>query len=320
MGQCHCNFMDKNRFDELHVKLNSPNDPNDFKVDFDAHCKLGYGEGKRPFQDAFFGIGPPRLNNCYLFSVFDGFGPNLQAAHVVRNYLERYFEERVIRISACSNEYEVIDFFQDALAAAENLLKEDGLDYSLDGTCCCFAYISEKKCIILNLGNCQAYLYRRDNTKVKPIKLCKAHDLANDAEKQRLLAANAKFRERENKTAGRIYMDGTQPGITATRALGGFKYKKILISEGEIETMDLDERDLFIVIATDGLWDVMNPEEVGEFVLLHEEKEGTAEDLLDLAGERWKNINEDKRTYIGIGDEPEVMEGGDDITAVITFL
>jgi len=320
MGQCHCNFIDKTRFDELRVKGIGPNEQNEFKLEFDAHCKLGYGQGKRPFQDAFFGMGPPRLDNCYIFCVFDGFGPNLQAAHVVRNYIELYFEERVKRISACSSEFEVIDFLNDALVAAEDKLLNDGFDYSMDGTCCCFAYISEKKCIIVNLGNCQAYLYRRDNTKVKPIRLCQVHDLANNAERQRILSGNAKLRERENKKGGRFYIDETQPGITATRGIGAFKYKKLFIAEPEVETIDLDERDLFIVMATDGLWDVMTPEEVGEFVLLHEEKEGTAEDLLDLAGERWKIINEDKRTFIGIGDEAEVQDGGDDITAVITFL
>jgi len=66
----------------------------------------------------------------------------------------------------------------------------------------------------------------------------------------------------------RVWADDEGPGIAMTRTLGDLQAKKIgLISEPEIESIELNPvTDKFIVIGSDGIWDVMTSAEVVGFV------------------------------------------------------
>ncbi len=56
----------------------------------------------------------------------------------------------------------------------------------------------------------------------------------------------------------RIWADDEGPGIAMSRTLGDLQAKKIgLISEPEIQHIELNKQDKFIVIGSDGVWDVM---------------------------------------------------------------
>ena len=61
-----------------------------------------------------------------------------------------------------------------------------------------------------------------------------------------------------------------------TCSLGAFIAQKIFISEPEIQHRELEHDDQFIVIGSDGIWDVMNSDEVCNFVKQTENKEEAA--------------------------------------------
>jgi len=108
-----------------------------------------------------------------------------------------------------------------------------------------------------------------------------------------------------------------------TRTLGDLQAKKIgLISDPEIEEIDLQTTDKFIVMGSDGLWDVMNSAEVVGFILQHEQRESIAEAIVAEARSRWEEMNRSKKKNagIGIGDVPYLKFGCDDITAVVAYL
>lgn len=66
----------------------------------------------------------------------------------------------------------------------------------------------------------------------------------------------------------RVWADDEGPGIAMTRTLGDLQAKKIgLISDPEVKHIELKPGDRFIVVASDGLWDVMNSAEVVGFIL-----------------------------------------------------
>lgn len=84
------------------------------------------------------------------------------------------------------------------------------------------------------------------------------------------------FQERErkriNKAGGMVTFDGVWrvAGILATsRALGDYplKDKKLVIADPDILTFDLnDHNPLFIILASDGLWDTFSNEEAVAFI------------------------------------------------------
>lgn len=51
-----------------------------------------------------------------------------------------------------------------------------------------------------------------------------------------------------------------------SRGIGDIKLKPYVSAEPEIIEKEIEDQDLFIVLATDGLWDVMQNDEVGRFV------------------------------------------------------
>ena len=78
--------------------------------------------------------------------------------------------------------------------------------------------------------------------------------------------------------------------------------------------------DRFIVIASDGVWEVMRSAEVIGFIMRVENKDQAAELLVKEARNRWVNINKEKKINNRIGDYPTARRGIDDITVVIGFI
>lgn len=110
-----------------------------------------------------------------------------------------------------------------------------------------------------------------------------------------------------------------------TRSLGDAQSKNIgIISLPEIDHIFLKKRDQFIVLGTDGLWDVMSSAEVVGFILKYKESWGyenkMAEQLAKEARMRWEDNNSRGNFNNKIGDFPTAKHGIDDITVVIAFL
>lgn len=62
-------------------------------------------------------------------------------------------------------------------------------------------------------------------------------------------------------------MNANSPGLSVSRALGDFSCKKLgIIAEPICSTHSVVEHDYFIVIASDGIWDVMDNEDVANFI------------------------------------------------------
>ncbi|KAE8696617.1 putative protein phosphatase 2C 1 [Hibiscus syriacus] len=79
------------------------------------------------------------------------------------------------------------------------------------------------------------------------------------------------------------------PGLAMARAFGDFCLKEYgVISVPEFSHCILTERDQFIVLASDGVWDVLSNEEVVEIVSLAPSRSSAARILVDSAAREWK--------------------------------
>jgi serine/threonine protein phosphatase PrpC len=68
---------------------------------------------------------------------------------------------------------------------------------------------------------------------------------------------------------GRWRVEGV---LAVSRAIGDCSLKPYVTCDPEIVTHELrGEEDLYLVIASDGLWDVMSNEEVARFVIRYSE-------------------------------------------------
>lgn len=81
----------------------------------------------------------------------------------------------------------------------------------------------------------------------------------------------------------------TGPGLAVSRAFGDYYIKEFgLISEPEITKRSISKRDQFVILATDGLWDVISNEEAVDIVGSTERGEA-AKRLVEYAACAWKH-------------------------------
>ncbi|XP_076947517.1 putative protein phosphatase 2C 52 [Bidens hawaiensis] len=79
------------------------------------------------------------------------------------------------------------------------------------------------------------------------------------------------------------------PGLAMARAFGDFCLKEYgVISVPEFSHRVLSDRDKFIVLASDGIWDVLSNEEVIEIVSSASTRSTAARNLVDSAAREWK--------------------------------
>mmetsp|Transcript_19031 Transcript_19031/g.60586 ORF Transcript_19031/g.60586 Transcript_19031/m.60586 type:complete len:312 (-) Transcript_19031:433-1368(-) len=93
-------------------------------------------------------------------------------------------------------------------------------------------------------------------------------------------------RERIQSRGGHVMFWGvwrTQGVLAVSRAIGDRMLKQYVTAEPEIEVYDLNPQDVFAVLASDGLWDVLQPADVGRLVREQTNADQAARMLRDLA-------------------------------------
>lgn len=80
------------------------------------------------------------------------------------------------------------------------------------------------------------------------------------------------------------------PGLAMARALGDYCVKNYgVISEPEVTYRRLTKKDEFVVLATDGVWDVLTNEQVVEIVAAASDKSQVARAVVERAVHTWKS-------------------------------
>lgn len=136
----------------------------------------------------------------------------------------------------------------------------DGKDRS--GTTAIVVMVSPKKIVWANCGDSRGLLCRGGDVKFATTD----HKPVNTIERNRI-----------EKAGGTVMMQRVNGSLAVSRALGDFDYKRapllpateqLVSPEPEITVIDRDlEKDQFLLLACDGIFDVMSNEDVVAFVL-----------------------------------------------------
>ncbi|KAL1535172.1 protein-serine/threonine phosphatase [Salvia divinorum] len=176
------------------------------------------------------------------YGVFDGHGGTDASSFVKNNILNFIVESSCF--PACMEKAIKSAFLKADYAFAD----DSSLDIS-SGTTALTAFICGRKLIVANAGDCRAVLGKRG----KAIEMSKDHKPNYASERQRI-----------EKLGGAIY-DGYLNGqLSVSRALGDWHMKGPkgcscpLSAEPELQETWLTEEDEFLIMACDGLWDVMS--------------------------------------------------------------
>lgn len=222
----------------------------------DAHC-------------AVLGL-PFSLEDWSFFAVFDGHAGARVSAHCAENLLESITQSEEFRNSAnkCdlstngqSNIDNVKRGIRDGFLRLDEKMRTmiSGEDKSGSTAVCCL--VSPHHVFIANCGDSRAVLSREK----KAVFSTQDHKPINPAEKERIQNAG-----------GSVMIQRVNGSLAVSRALGDYEYKQVegkgpceqLVSpEPEIFVEKREnEKDEFLVLACDGVWDVMSNDELCDFI------------------------------------------------------
>merc|ERR1711871_1026532 len=215
----------------------------------------------------------------HFFAVFDGHcGP--KAAGYAKQKLAENIRSAAVHVANGATSPMTDDKVRDAVR--QGLLKTDrdfcakAVDNRLnDGSTGCVVMMQERRerLIAANVGDSRAILVKADGS-CKPLTRDHKPDLPDE-------------RKRIEDSGGSVKMFGCARvnGILAvSRAFGDRSLKSSgVVADPEIMTHQLGADDLFLVIASDGLWDVFTNEGVAQVVSVQQDPETCARALTDSA-------------------------------------
>ncbi|KAF5471483.1 hypothetical protein F2P56_008271 [Juglans regia] len=174
----------------------------------------------------------------------------------------------------------------------EELCLNSSIDSFCSGTTAVTIVKQGHHLIIANLGDSRAVLCTRgDNNQLLPIQL--TVDLKPDvpSEAERIMNCRGRvFAVEGQPDVYRIWMpDEDCPGLAMSRAFGDFCLKDCgLISVPEVSYRNLTIKDEFVVLATDGVWDVLTNDEVIKIVSSAKKPSMAAKLLVNHAVTTWR--------------------------------
>jgi serine/threonine protein phosphatase PrpC len=215
------------------------------------------------------------------------------------------------------------------------------IDTDYSGSTFCSIFFYSKQIYCANVGDSRAILgtfYFDDNLwKTKQLTIDHLPDSPN--EQKRIMQFNGRVDRLKNEFGEevgpyRVFEKANEsllPGLAMSRSIGDSIAKKFGVTyEPDLFEYKLIPQDKIIIIATDGLWHVINNEEAISICAKYfEEKmkpDDACEELINVARERWKNISGsnynmcfDPNTEVTSGNRKKSKEI-DDITCIVIFL
>ncbi|XP_042491585.1 probable protein phosphatase 2C 66 isoform X2 [Macadamia integrifolia] len=146
--------------------------------------------------------------------------------------------------------------------------------------------------VLGNLGDSRAVLGTRDeenNLSAEQLTVDLKPNLPGEAARIQQCKGRV-FALQDEPEVARVWLpNNDSPGLAMARAFGDFCLKDFgLISVPDVSYRRLTERDEFVILATDGVWDVLSNKEVVDIVAAAPSRATAARALVDCAVRAWK--------------------------------
>ncbi|OAY83397.1 putative protein phosphatase 2C 52 [Ananas comosus] len=238
----------------------------------DGKLSCGYSSfrGKRASMEDFFDVKISKIDGqtVSLFGVFDGHGGSRAAEYLKEHLFENLMKHPQFMTDtklAITETYQKTD--SDFLDAESSTFRDDGSTAST-------AVLVGNYLYVANVGDSRAVISKAG----KAIPLSEDHKPNRGDERKRI----------EN-AGGVIMWAGTWRvgGVLAmSRAFGNRNLKQFVVADPEIQEERIDDKLELLVLATDGLWDVVANEDAISLARAEEVPEAAARKLTETAFSR----------------------------------
>ena len=247
---------------------------------------------KNDAQDVEVTYGPRKTKRITLplsyFGIFDGHGGD-KAAQFCADWLTAYIRNDK------SYPYDL----GYAMKTAFTTIDEDFVNTSYpDGcTACAVTMVGGRRIVCANAGDSRAIVVRKDGSIVR---LSRDHKPGMPDETRRITDLGGRV-----IYWGRWRVEGL---LAVSRAIGDASLKPYITAEPEICEYDVGKDDLFLIMSSDGVWDVMDNEEAAHVVIASSCAMEDGKLKIDTDRFKWaaRNLSEHARSC-GSGDNFSVV-------------
>ena len=302
--------------------------------------KAGIDDKKEKInQDSYLILEKLFENNLNIFGIFDGHGKNGHLlSSLVSKFLSSYLTNKENYCSKNNNSdsdtesesddgininketlnklFSKEDFIKKVIKELDFRANECNFDLSLSGTTCLLLFILNNNTLVCsNIGDSMCCLFSCSNEDRWTHEILSViHKPDIPSEKERIISNGGVIHPYYDEYGiyegpDRVYIKGkTYPGLSLSRSIGDLESEKIgIISEPDIIYKKLDSTNKYIVMGSDGLFDVIKPYDIRRIVnpfFIRNDPEGACNALMKTASKNW-----DKSGY-----------ERDDITIIVAFI
>lgn len=235
----------------------------------DGKLSCGYSSfrGKRATMEDFYDIKTAEVdgNTVCLFGIFDGHGGSRAAEYLKGHLFQNLMKHPLFSMNtklAISETYQQTDM--DFLNSEKDTFRDDGSTAST-------AVLVGNHLYVANVGDSRTIISKSG----KAIPLSEDHKPNRTDERRRIESAGGVV-----MWAGTWRVGGV---LAMSRAFGNRMLKQFVVAEPEIQDQEIDEELELLVLASDGLWDVVPNEDAISLAHAEEEPEAAARKLTETA-------------------------------------
>ncbi|KAL7542740.1 hypothetical protein ACHAXR_012022 [Thalassiosira sp. AJA248-18] len=265
----------------------------------------------KPNQDCF---GHHYNQHSAFFAVYDGHGPvGEQCSHFVRSRLPQLLKKGIqTKQSPVSHTDAQAALFDAHVDVNEELRAEGSINDAYSGTTSVGVLIHANEITMCNVGDSRIVLGSsagNDGNRVQAVPLSKDHTPYREDEAKRCTDMGARilsFGQIDPSTIEedidddvedppRIWaQDGHYPGTAFTRSIGDSVAEKFgVFAEPELLTLPITSSERVLVVASDGVFDVMSNQEAVDIAFRYRSDPGAAcKAVIDRSHEEWL-LNDD---------------------------
>jgi protein phosphatase 1L len=216
------------------------------------------------------------------FGIFDGHGTP-ENGHIVADFLSKNFYENIITTNSMVDAFAQIDK-QITAKLNDDFIQKTGSTASV-------ASIKDNKMTIGHVGDCKIVLIRNGEV----IELTQDHSLDyGGSEYMRIITLSRSNHVRledvlkvKNGTLLVKSIINKSERLAMTRAFGDRDFLPYVISDPQIRNLDLTEQDEFLILATDGIWDVIKPQKAYDILKSTDDWVANAQAIIRTAKHLW---------------------------------
>lgn len=216
-------------------------------------------------------------------AVFDGHGGKCVATYLSNNLHVKIFEKfqttknlkEAIQQGCAQINQEILETQQNKRNTTTTGRICRNISFCETGSCAIIAFIFDNKVIIANVGDSRAVISKNK----KAIQLSVDHKPNEASEQERIEASGGKVWISDNGKISRLCF---AMGLAVARAFGNLAYKDLIIANPQIVEYDFLGDDI-LILACDGLWDVMQNQEATNFASKYSKMQEASEALVKEA-------------------------------------